>query len=198
MNKDPKFKKTTSDKRQNTTFQVLRNVCGAVQTNDIRRWRGPPTDLSGNEVRNGENKENESPPGISPNLKLLQPKQKKVEGQPSKEKILHSSEHPRRCMSKEDYFADICLIPRRRRTQHRSGCNLIPAVHRKVRLSMKQSTQLTMTERAVQNEQGSGLISSVYSFLEGSSGIVAADRRIGFYFEPSVLLFQQYQWQLQS
>ena len=155
MNKDPKYKKTTSDKRQSTTFQVLRNVCGAVQTNDIRKWRDPSIDLSENEVRNGENKENKSPPGISPNLKLFQPKQKKADIQPSKEKILHASEHPSSCMSKEEYFTDICLIPRRRGTHQWSGCNLIPAVHRKERISMNQSTQPTMTDRAVLKEQES-------------------------------------------
>ena len=230
VNKDPKYKKTTSDKRQNMTFGVLRKVCGAVQNNGIRRWRGPSTDSSGNEVRNGENKENESPPGISANLKLLQPKRKKVDSEPLKEKILHASEHPSSFMLKEDYFADICLIPRRRCTQHRSGCNLIPAVHRKEHLSMKQSTQQTMTEKAVLKEQEclaksvgnapkrtrSGrvvrpslryrdwpqwytnlfadlrtraYIIGVNSFLVGSSGMVAADRRIGFYFSSSVFLW---------
>ena len=131
------------------TFGVLRNVYGAVQTNDIRKWRDPSIDLSENEVRNGENKENKSPPGISPNLKLFHSKQKKVESKRSKENILHASEHPSSYISKEDYFAGICLIPRRRRTQQRRGCNLIPAVHR------KQSTHKTMTEVAVQREQES-------------------------------------------
>ena len=49
---------------QRTTFGDLRNGCGAVQSKDIRRWRGPTVNLCGNEVRNEENKENESMPEI--------------------------------------------------------------------------------------------------------------------------------------
>ena len=136
-----------------TTFGDLHNGCGAVQTNGIRRWRGPTANLCGNDVRNEENKENESMSGISQNLKVFQSKQNKMEGTPSKEKILHASEPPSSYMSEEDYFAGICLIPRRRRTQHRTGCNSIPGVHRKKYLSMKHSTQQTMTKKAVQKEE---------------------------------------------
>ena len=142
---------TMLDERK-TTFGDLHNVCGSLQINGIR-WRGPTANLPGNEVRNEENKENETRPRISQNLKLFQPKQKKVEVTPSKENILHASEHPSSYISKEDYFAGICLIPKRRRTDHRSGCNLIPAVHRKEHLSMKHSTQQTMTKKAVQKEE---------------------------------------------
>ena len=76
---------------QKTTFRDLRNGCGAVQTNGIRRWRGPSVELSGNEVRNEENKENESVPEISLKLKVFRPKKRKVESRLSKEKILHAS-----------------------------------------------------------------------------------------------------------
>ena len=142
---------TMLDERK-TTFGDLRNGCGAVQTNGIRRWRGPSVELSGNEVRNEENKENESMPEISQNLKVFQPKQRKVENRLSKKKILHASVHPSSYISKEDYFAGICLIPKRRRTPHRSGFNLIPGVHRKEHLSMKHSNQPTMIERALQKD----------------------------------------------
>ena len=76
-----------------------------------------------------------------------------MEGQSSEEKMFHVSEHPSCYMSKEDYVAGICLIPRKRRTQQRRGCNLIPSVHRKEHLSMKHSTQQTMTKKAVQKEE---------------------------------------------
>ena len=41
----------------------------------------------------------------------------------------------------EEYFAGIYLIPRSQHTQQRRGCTLIPAVHQKEHLWMKQSAQ---------------------------------------------------------
>ena len=95
--------------------------------------------MSGKEVGNYENKENESWSRISPNLNVFQTKQKKVEGESSKEEIIHASEHLRRYISMVEHFAGIYLIPRSQHLQQRRGCILIPAVHQKEHFWKKQS-----------------------------------------------------------
>ena len=56
-------------------------------------------------------------------------------------------------MSDCAHTLNLYQIVLRLRTQHRSGFNLIPGVHRKEHLSMNHSTQPTMTEKAVLKEQ---------------------------------------------